>query len=169
MLPWILFAIVALYAIVVSLCHFRRTPFPFPDHGSRVFICPSVRARRALVLLLKRHGLAPRFRQDTQLFQRVLFWDRTVISVVATEELPRLIGKSVAGMELVSKNPIAAARHAAEFLRTSGFPSRVVQNPDPDLPKGTLALVASDACPGWFLAFRKRSRLFGPKPPKWEG
>lgn len=166
LLPWILLGAVTLYAFLISIFHFYRNPLPFPDRGSRVFTCPSLQARAVVVHLLEHFGLQPRFRHDTQLVQRAIFWDGTIVNVT-DPTLHERMGKPGAGLALVVRNPTAAARDAWARLEDYGFSSRVIEDPDPDLPSGALAFVVSEAFRGWVLVFRKHITKLGPMPPRW--
>jgi len=150
--------ILALTALVVAattgwaiLVAKRRNPLPFPDPGSRIFTAASAEAKAAIVELLERHGIRERFQVDTSGIRRSIMWDGTIINLPPPESRAKL-GNAAASIGLVAADPDAAAREAAEFLRSRGFSAELVPDVEPDLP---IAFVVTDAFAGTVLNFRK--------------
>lgn len=129
----------------------RRNPLPFPDPGSRIFTAASAEGKAAIVELLERHGIRERFRVDTSGIRRSIMWDGTIINLPPPEIRAKL-GNAAASIGLVAADPEAAAREAAEFLRSRGFSAELVPDVEPDLP---IAFVVTDAFAGTVLNFRK--------------
>ena len=167
-IPWVLFTVVLLYAIVLSVVHLYRHFFPFPDQGSWIFVCPSLEARAALVNLFQYYGVDPRFQHDTDTVKRAIFWDGTILNVTAPA-LHEQMDRASAGRALVVKDPIEAAVCTRAYLEWRGFSARVLLDPDPEMPKGSLAFVISNVTSGWAIVFRKHITKLGPTPPAWAG
>jgi hypothetical protein len=128
-----------------------RNPLPFPDRGSRIFTTPSPEAKDAIVALLARHGVKERFQANSSGILRSIMWDGTIINHAPPDVLEKL-GQASASIGLVSDDPVASARDAAEFLRARGFEAHVVLDAEPALP---IAFVVTNATSGTVLNFRK--------------
>ena len=129
----------------------ERNPLPFPDRGSRIFTTPSPEAKDAVVALLARYGVKERFQANSSGILRSIMWDGTIINHAPPEVLEKL-GHASASIGLVSDDPIASAKDAAEFLRSRGFEANVVLDAEPALP---IAFVVTNATSGTVLNFRK--------------
>jgi hypothetical protein len=128
-----------------------RNPLPFPDHGSRIFTTPSPEAKDAVVALLARYGVKERFQANSTGILRSIMWDGTIINYAPPEVLEKL-GQASASIGLVSDDPIASAKDAAEFLQARGFEAKVVLDAEPALP---IAFVVTNATSATVLNFRK--------------
>lgn len=128
-----------------------RNPLPFPDPGSRIFSAATPEAKKAIVELLAQHGIEERFQVDSGGVLRSIMWDGTIINTSSPEVLQKLEFAS-ASIGLVSDDPEASAREAAEFLQSRGYTSRVVLDVEPGLP---IAFVVTDAMEGTVINFRK--------------
>ena len=128
-----------------------RNPLPFPDRGSRIFTTPSPEAKDAIVELLARHGVKERFQANSSGILRSIMWDGTIINQAPPDVLEKL-GQASASIGLVSDDPVASARDAAEFLRARGFEAHVVLDAEPAVP---IAFVVTNATSGTVLNFRK--------------
>jgi hypothetical protein len=172
MVPLWLFLAVTLVLGLITLAliylHFIRNPLPFPDWGNAIFVCPNQRAWEALLQALRQKGKKPDRRAKTALANRAIFFSHFRFIVNVTQESAwEELGKPVAGLALVVKDPVKEATSATDYLMLSGFNSYVFPNPDPDVPSGAMAFVTSTAFPGWILVFRKHFTKMGPPPPKW--
>ncbi len=144
----ILFVVMAAWlALLVS----DRNPLPFPDRGSRIFTANSPEAKDVVVELLAQHGVAERFQADSSGIRRSIMWDGTIINAAPPEVLQKL-GNASASIGLVSSDPAASAREAAQFLQSRGYKARVVLDAEPAIP---IAFVVTDAMMGTVLNFRK--------------
>ena len=128
-----------------------RNPLPFPDHGSRIFSAASPKAKDAVVALLAQHGLRERFQFNTDGVVRSILWDGTIINH-ASAEVAQKLGSASSSIGIVADDPVASAKHAADFLRSQGFEASVVLDAEPELP---IAFVVSDAMLGTVINFRK--------------
>lgn len=143
--------VVACLASWTYLLASDRNPLPFPDPGSRIFSTPSPEAKEAMVALLARHGVKERFEANSSGILRSIMWDGTIINYSPPEVLQKL-GHASASIGLVSDDPAASAKDAAEFLRARGFEANVVLDAEPALP---IAFVVTNATSGTVLNFRK--------------
>lgn len=151
---WLLLLAVALVAALIGwalLAASGRNPLPFPDRGSRIFSAASPEAKAAIVELLERYGVRERFQFDSSGIRRSIMWDGTIINVQPPETHARL-GSPAASIGLVAADPVAAANHAAQFLRERGCEAEVVLDAEPELP---IAFVVTNAFVGTVLNFRK--------------
>lgn len=128
-----------------------RNPLPFPDPGSRIFTATSPEAKEAVVELLGQHGLKERFQANSSGILRSIMWDGTIINQPDAAVRAKL-GNPTSSIGLVSKDPVASANAAAEFLRSRGFAAQVVLDVEPELP---IAFVVSDVFLGTVINFRK--------------
>lgn len=142
---------VALLSTWTYLLASGRNPLPFPDPGSRIFTTPLPEAKDAMVALLARHGIKERFEANSSGILRSIMWDSTIINYAPPEVLQKL-GHASASIGLVSDDPVASAKEAAEFLRSRGFEANVVLDAEPALP---IAFVVTNATSGTVLNFRK--------------
>lgn len=143
--------VVALLSTWTYLLASGRNPLPFPDPGSRIFTTPSPEAKDAMVALLARHGIKERFEANSTGILRSIMWDGTIINYAPPEVLQKL-GHASASIGLVSDDPVASAKEAAQFLRSRGFEANVVLDAEPALP---IAFVVTNATSGTVLNFRK--------------
>ena len=128
-----------------------RNPLPFPDPGSRIFSAASPEAKAVVVELLSQHGVDERFEADSGGVLRSIMWDGTIINF-SPPEVSQKLGFASSSIGLVSTDPEASAREAAEFLRSRGYTARVVLDVEPGLP---IAFVVTDAMVGTVINFRK--------------
>lgn len=176
MVPLWLFLLIAIalgitLLLLIALCylHFVQNPLPFPDWGNAIFVCPTKTSRKALFLVLKKHGITPDKRVASEFVDRAIFFRRLRFIVNVTEPLAwDQLGNPVAGIAIVVKNPFRAAEEAAHILRQAGYRSQVFENPDPDVLPGALAIVKSDALPRLVLVFRQHFIKMGPPPRAWK-
>ncbi|GGD48087.1 hypothetical protein [Pseudoxanthomonas indica] len=143
--------VVACLATWTYLLASGRNPLPFPDRGSRIFTTPSPEAKEAMVALLARHGVKERFEANSTGILRSIMWDGTIINYSPPEVLQKL-GHASASIGLVSDDPVASAKDAAQFLRDRGFEAKVVLDAEPAIP---IAFVVTNATSGTVLNFRK--------------
>ena len=138
-----------------------RNPLPFPDPGSRIFTAASPVAKQVVVELLEQHGLRERFQADSSGILRSIMWDGTIINQTDAVVRARL-GNATSSIGLVSKDPVASANAAAEFLTARGFTAQVVLDVEPELP---IAFLVTDAFLGTVINFRKHMiHLPRPRP-----
>jgi hypothetical protein len=154
-----------LFAIVLYL-HAGNNPLPLPDNGSRIYVAANTEAQLATVEFLKGYGIQPRFRLDTKFAKRALLSQGIIINV-PDPEFMKAYGNPGAGLALVVENPDKAATDAAAFFEAKGFKSRVIVEPEPEMPPNSMAMLESKAFNGWIIVFRKHI-IHLPKPPDWE-
>lgn len=144
----------------LTLLLIDRNPLPFPDRGSRIFAATSPESKDVIVELLAQHGVDRRFEVNTSGIERSIMWDGTIINASPPEVLQKL-GSPSASIGLVSNDPAASARAAADFLRSRGYSARVELDAEPNLP---IAFVVTDAMVGTVIKFRKHvSKMPAPK------
>ena len=148
LLAGLLIAGLIVWTVLLAL---GRNPFPFPDHGYRIFTASSLEAKGAVVALLGMYGIKERFQADTEGVRRSIMWDGTIINL-PSPDVARKLNSPAASIGLVAKNPVASANAAADFLRSRGFAAEVVLDAEPDLP---IAFVLTDAMAGTVFNFRK--------------
>ncbi|KKO44847.1 hypothetical protein WG68_13515 [Arsukibacterium ikkense] len=159
---WLLSLFIIMFLLLLSwTCALvmQRNPLPFPDPGSRIFSTPSAEAKAAVVALLAQHGIAERFRADSDGVLRSIMWDGTIINQPTAAVLQK-VGGATASIGIVVTDPVQSAEQAAAFLRQQGFQAEVVLDVEPTLP---IAFVVTDALSGTVLNFRKHI-IHLPKP-----
>jgi hypothetical protein len=157
-----LVAVLLLAAWTTSLVR-DRNPLPFPDRDYHVFSAKSTQALIALEELMQTHGHKPRFRVDSDVVERTIFSNGTIINHPRQTMLDRL-GQPGAALGFVVVDPEQAARETADLFRRSGFTAEVILDAEPGLP---IAFVATDALSGSIIVFRKHILKMGQKPPAW--
>jgi hypothetical protein len=146
-LNFVMFLFVAAWAAALTL---DRNPLPWPDPGSRIFAASSPEAKAAMVGLLAKHGIAERFEINTSGILRSVMWDGTIVNY-SPAAVTQKLGNASSAIGLVSDDPEASARAAAEYLRSKGFEADVVADAEPNLP---VYFVVTDAMIGTALNFR---------------
>lgn len=143
-------------------------PCPYRTEEWRFFSCPSTDAQMTVLNILGHNGFIPDLRADTPCTRRAIFWNklRMIINIPSAESAERF-GNPGAGLAIVVSDPVAAARTARHLLTQVGFEAEVIENPDADLPPGTMAFVRSNAFTHWILIFRKHITKMGKRPPRW--
>jgi hypothetical protein len=143
-------------------------PVPFIDRGSRIFTVPNEEDLNSVVQVLAKLGLKPRFRIFSKSIKRAVMADNTTIINCTTDlSLWEKMGKPAAGLALKVRNPQKSANEAASLLRRQGFEAENLGQLDPDVPRGAMFFVRTDAFNGTILVFRKHFLKMGPKPPHW--
>jgi len=140
-----------------------QNPLPFPDRNYAVFSTPTPEAQQAIVDLMRSHGVAPRFRADSEEVKRAILWDGTVINQPDPEMLTDL-GDPGAGLGLVASDPVAAATAAVRHLQERGFEARMLEGMEPGLP---IVFVTTDALVGAVIVIRKPVTQMGERPERW--
>lgn len=168
---WLLaYAIAAtLYALVVTYMHFissRFFPLPLPDLGNTVLVCPDSKLRDHLLQNMRTHGISPRWRADSPLAERAIYWEERVIINVPDAENWASLGKPGAGWAVVCKSPLLAAGNLQRTLEEHGYSARVIHNPDSTMPTGAMSFVLIDDLP-WMVIFRRHVMGLGSPPAKW--
>ena len=156
-----LFLLLGSWSVAVAM---GRNPLPFPDRNYAVFTTPSPEAHSAMVELMRRNGIAPRFRADSPGVDRAILWDGTIINR-PHQDFPAHLRESAAAIGLVASDPVLAAQEAVAMLRERGFQATMIEGAEPGLP---IVFVTTDALTGSVLVFRKPILKMGPRPPAWE-
>jgi hypothetical protein len=162
LLATLLLVFVLLGSWTVALAR-GKNPLPFPDRNYAVFSTPTPAAQRAIIELLRSHGMEPRFRADSEGVDRAIFWDGTIINR-PTPEMLALVGNPGAALGLVASDPVAAGRDAVQLLRDRGFSATLVEGAEPGLP---IVFVLTDALTGSAIVIRKPVTQMGSPPARW--
>jgi hypothetical protein len=128
-----------------------RNPLPFPDPGSRIYSASSPEAKAVIVGILARHGVHERFQVNSDGVLRSIMMDGTIINHPTPDVMAR-VGGAPACIGLVTSDPEASARAAADQLRAAGFEADLALDVEPGLP---IAFVLTDALNGSCLNFRR--------------
>ncbi len=156
-----LFALM-LVAWTYSLVH-DRNPLPFPDKHYHVFSASSSAGLGALEEVMQAFGHKPRFRVDTEIVERTIFANGTIVNH-PVKELSTRLGSTGGALGFVVRDPDAAAEDAARRLRTHGFSAEVLRGVEPGLP---IVFVTTNALSSAVLVFRKHVLHMGKKPAAW--
>lgn len=140
-----------------------RNPLPFPDRDYHVFSAKSTLALIALEELMQLHGHVPRFRVDSDVVERTIFSNGTIVNHPRQAMLDRL-GNPSAALGFVVAEPEQAARQAVALFRKNGFTAELIPDAEPGLP---IVFVTTDALSGSAIVFRKHILQMGQKPPAW--
>jgi hypothetical protein len=159
--------VLAFFLGVIATLFVVRGPIPFIDRGFHIYAARDLRARNAMVEMLSVFGLKPRFRIDSSSFKRILMSDNLTVINHTDPELWESMGSPAAGLAIVVKNPVAAARAAAWALEDRGYSSQVLGELDTDVPPGTMVFVKTNALMGTVLVFRRHFFKLGKRPPKY--
>ena len=188
---WLFLLIViplALALLALGFLHFVANPLPFPDWGNAIFVCPDKTARYAVMYALRKLGIRPDLRIDSRLASRAFYMRRFrfIINVPENDfdksfetqadqswarDWQEMLNKFVdikAALAIVVPNPHLAAGATHCRLNECGYEGNVILDPDPDLERGAMAILTSEAMPRWGIVFRKHFIKMGPKPPKWQ-
>jgi hypothetical protein len=152
MVPWWLFAIVVVWAIVETYLHIVRSKLPLPpfDKGSAIFSAISEKAQQVIVTISGRHGLPAIFRADSPLANRMILANGSIVNVPKDDRF-KDIGSSFA---LACNDPLYAAEEAATVLRENGFIALVIPDPDPEMRPNSMVFVETNAFKNTLLVFR---------------
>jgi hypothetical protein len=165
---YVAIAVILGFVLGVGLTAFLLTgPIPLRDRGSRIFAASSVEGRDAVVKVLAHFGLKPRYRIDSREVSRALMSDNQTIVNYTTDPLWETMGRPAAGLALTVKNPAQAAASAVSMLRGAGFEAEVLGELDPDVPKGAMVFVKTNALEATLLVFRRHFFKMGKRPPRW--
>jgi hypothetical protein len=140
---------------------------PFPDRGFRIFTTPDQATLTAVVELLEYFGVKPRYEINSTDIQRVAMADGVTIINTSTPELSATMGNPTAGIALVVKDPQAAAYDAKALLDRQGYATKILGELDPDVPKGAMVFVSTEALPGVLLVFRRHVTKMGNRPSRY--
>ena len=173
MIPlWLFLSIViplTAFSFLLLFLHFVRNPLPFPDWGNAGFVMPDARSRQAVINLLRKYGLSPDFRVDTDDVSRAIYRSKFPFILDTTSDTAaEKVGKPDSFLAIVDSDPPSAALNAAKYLENLGYSSNHINNPDPSLGEGKLSVVTSQAFPGKMIVFRKHILKMGGKPPAWK-
>lgn len=141
-----------------------QNPLPFPDRNYAVFSTPSSEAQRAIVDLMRSHGVAPRYRADSDGVERAILWDGTIINRPSPEMLAS-VGNPSAAIGLVSSDPVAAGIEAVRLLQARGFEATLIEDAEPGLP---IVFVTTNALVGSAIVIRKPVLQMGSRPERWK-
>jgi hypothetical protein len=141
-----------------------RNPLPFPDRNYAVFSTPSSEAHRAIVELMRSHGIPPRYRADSEGVERAILWDGTIINRPQPDMLEQL-GNPVAAIGLVAPDPVEAGAAAVRLLQERGFQATLIEGAEPGLP---IVFVTTDALLGAAIVIRKPVLQMGSRPERWK-
>lgn len=157
----VLVLLVGAWSVAVAM---GRNPLPFPDPNYAVFTTPSPGAQAAVIELMRRNGVPPRFRADGPRVDRAILWDGTIINR-PHKDFPAHLRESGAAIGLVARDPVVAAQAAVTLLRGRGFQADLLEGLEPGLP---IVFVTTDALTGSVLVFRKPILQMGVRPPAWK-
>lgn len=155
---FILFAIVVVYAIMVTVFFFYRNPLPFPDRGHRCFAVPNEKAAKAVVEILGKIGsLHEKFTFDVGSFGHTVMADNaTVIIWDKNQELLKN------GFSIVSDDPKRDASKVIDMLNKEGF-TGVIKNILPEMGD-KFVFIESNVLNNSLLILRRHVLVLG-KPP----
>jgi len=154
--------VLLLVAFLVALMT-DRNPLPFPDRYYHVFSASSLAALVALERLMQTFGHRPRFRIDSDEVDRTVFSNGTIINHPHAR-ISTVLGNPAGAIGFVVRDPVRAAREAAQLLASAGFEAEVILDAEPGLP---IAFVKTNALISGALVFRKHVLAMGQKPPAW--
>jgi hypothetical protein len=160
---FVLMCIIATVAVILLIPR-----LPFPDRRSTIFSVADEKAQLAVIAILRLTTETPLFRADGPLALRAIYADGTIINVPLS--VPDQIKEVRAARIRVVNDPLAAALEAQKILKSYKYESEVIEDPDPDLPKGAMVFIISP-CFGngtWMIGYRRFFPFLGPPPPLWD-
>ena len=146
--------------IGLSGAHFAGSspfPFPVPDRGGCIVTVPDDHALAAVTTAFASINMRPPKGMNTVAADRRVWVNEStvdMIDVVKPGMDARLAGIRGSYQRTVS-NPIHVANVFAATLLRFRYTAEVIENPDPEICKGSLAVVKSSAFPGISFSFRK--------------
>jgi hypothetical protein len=153
----------------------RAGPFPFVDKGFRMFIVPpsdhDEQAQGELLEILAHFGLKPLYdiNSPTLGIRRVLMSDKLTSIYRLPQTLWEELGRPAAVMGLPPvRRPQRKAEECTAMLREMGYQADIWLDPDPDVPKGRMALVRTNIAGSTPFVFRRHFFRMGPRPPRWK-
>ena len=151
------------YAIATTIFCFYLTS-PLNDHGHRLYGVNSKKAQKTIdkifvnVAGLKRQMVFKAGCTTQAIYDNGSVGTNLVDSIENTEHL------LATAPSFVVQDPIGSANAAAKILNDSGYTARVVTKLDKSLGENKIAMVITDAAPGWILVFRRHLVMMGSQP-----
>jgi hypothetical protein len=142
---------------VLTLTGAGLQPFPWPDRGGCITTVPNADSFRAVHLAFDKIGQAPPKQMNTLAADRGVWQTETTVDMIDLQK-PGMRGnlKDIySSYQRTVSNPIADANTFASALVSQGFAAEVIENPDPAICTGSLAIVRSNAFPYTSFSFRK--------------
>lgn len=158
--PFWLFGVTLIWAVVVTIFFAVRNPLPIPDNGHRVFAVTNNDAAIVVVKILTLAGLSERFTFTAGPTTQTLLWDNTTVIMQLRH---RAAGIPPNAISVVVAKPKESAEQAALMLTNAGFSAEISHGVVPELGEN-LVLLKSGAFEGWGLVFRLHTLALG-KPP----